>query len=188
MPRLKVVMLGLMGSGKTFVGKELAERLDLPYSDSDQTIADEFGMTAREIQEASAVPHLHALEVRHLLDALRSPAPTVVSAAASVVDTGLCRAALRAANVFGIWLRARPETLVARFSKQEHRPSYGDPAEFFRAQITVRSAHFHEVSVVTIDVDDLAVTEVVAVAEASVRSHLTETSDLRVDEIPLDLT
>jgi hypothetical protein len=68
---------------------------------------------------------------------------------------------------------------VARFSKQEHRPSYGDPAIFFRDQITVRSPHFDEVSAVTIDVDDLAVAEVIAVAEASVRSHLAQTRDER---------
>ena len=183
-PDVKVVILGLMGTGKTAVGEELARRLGLPYSDSDRTVAAATGMTAGEVQEASAVPFLHALEARHLLDALRSPAPTVIGADASVVDTRRCRAALRASNVFGIWLRARPETLVARFPNEQHRPSFGDPAVFFPNQIAVRSPHFRKLSAATIDVDDLSVAEAVASAEATVRSHLARRSDLLVEPSP----
>jgi shikimate kinase len=169
---LKVVLLGLMGTGKTAVGEELARRLDLPFSDSDRTIAAATGMTAREIHQTWAVPRLHTLEAHHLLDTLLTPARAVVSAAASVVETHRCRAALRASNVFGIWLRARPETLVARFPNEQHRPIFGDPAVFFRNQIAVRGPYFGELSAATIDVDGLSIAEAVAAAEAIVRTQL----------------
>lgn len=169
---LKIVLLGLMGTGKTAVGEELARRLDLPFSDSDRTIAAATGMTAREIHETWAVPRLHTLEARHLLDTLLAPARAVVSAAASVVEARRCRAALRASNVFGIWLRARPETLVARFANEQHRPIFGDPAVFFRNQIAVRAPYFGELSAATIDVDGLSIAEAVAAAEAIVRTQL----------------
>jgi shikimate kinase len=174
---LKIVILGLMGAGKTAVGEELARLLGLPFNDNDRTLAGATGMTAREIQEESAVPFLHKLEAHHLLDALGSPEPSVVGAAASVVETKRCRAALRATNVFGIWLRAKPETLVARFSNEQHRPTFGDPVVFFRDQIAVRSPHFRELSAAIIDVDGLSIAEAVAAAEASVRAQLARPSN-----------
>jgi len=166
---LKVVLLGLMGAGKTAVGEELARRLGFTFSDSDRTILAGTGKTAREIQEEADVAPLHALEARHLLDALSSPGPAVIGAAASVVENERCRSALRAASVCCIWLRATPVTLATRFASGPHRPTFGDPSVFFRDQSALRSPHFEALSAVTIDVDELEVDDVVDAAEAAIR-------------------
>lgn len=166
---LKVVLLGLMGAGKTAVGEELARRLDCPFSDSDRTILAGTGKTAREIQAEADVAPLHALEARHLLDALSSPGPAVIGAAASVVEDERCRSALQAPSVFCIWLRATPETLATRFASGPHRPNFGDPSVFFRQQSAARSPYFEELSTATIDVDDLDVDDVVDAAAAAIR-------------------
>jgi shikimate kinase len=166
---MKVVLLGLMGAGKTAVGEELARRLDCPFSDSDRTILAATGKTAKEIQDVADVAPLHALEAQHLLDALSSPGPAVIGAAASVVENERCRSALRATSVFCIWLRATPETLAMRFASGPHRPNFGDPSVFLRQQSAARSPLFEALSAVTIDVDDLDVNDVVAAAEAAIR-------------------
>src|SRR5436309_15288538 len=81
-----VVLLGLMGTRKTVVGEALAAHLALPFSDNDRAIMDATGLTAREIRELRGVSELHILESQHLLDAVGSPAPSGIGAAASVVE------------------------------------------------------------------------------------------------------
>ena len=143
---LKVVLLGLMGAGKTAVGEELARRFGFTFSDSDRTILAGTGKTAREIQEEADV-----------------------GPAASVVENERCRSALQATSVLCIWLRATPETLARRFASGPHRPTFGDPSVFFQDQSALRSPHFEELSAVTIDVDELEVDDVVDAAEAAIR-------------------
>ncbi|MGI9595332.1 MAG: shikimate kinase [Acidimicrobiales bacterium] len=84
--RPHIVILGLMGVGKSTVAEALAERLGRPVADSDRDIERLTGVTGRTYAEASGVPALHRLEAAVLLGALARPEPTVVSAAASTVE------------------------------------------------------------------------------------------------------
>ena len=69
---------------------------------------------------------MHGREAAQLLDALEEPGPSVISAAASVVDDPACRAAMVGPGVAVIWLHAEPALLATRFdSADEHRPAYG---------------------------------------------------------------
>src|SRR5437868_9719650 len=88
-----VVLLGLMGSGKTTIGRALAAHLGWSVSDSDEYIQRATGQTARQLLAAAGVDALHRLEAQHLLDALATAGPAVVCAAASVVDDEACRRA-----------------------------------------------------------------------------------------------
>ncbi len=102
-----MVVVGLMGAGKSTVGRLLAARLGRPWRDSDAEIEAAAGLTVRELRDRDGVEAMHALEARHLLDALAAPEAGVISAAASVIDEPACRAALSAPAVTVIWLRAR---------------------------------------------------------------------------------
>ena len=160
---LHVVLLGLMGTGKTVVGQALAAHLALPFSDNDRAIMDATGLTAREIRELRGVGVLHTLESQHLLDAVDRPASSVIGAAASVVEDERCRTALAGAGVLPIWLRARAETLAERFHNEAHRPLFGDsPLVFFRDQIAVRSPLYSALGLAVVDVDGCTVGEVTA--------------------------
>lgn len=190
-PTLHIVTLGLMGTGKTVVAEAIAKRLGLAFSDNDRRLRRTVGLNAREIRETRGVRVLHKLEAQHLLDALAAPAPSVVGAAASVVEDSRCRAALRAPGVFAVWLRASAETLAARFHNEDHRPLFGDdPLQLFTNHIATRSVLFHEVSSAVVDVDGLSVAEVIAAAQAVVDAHLArdgrsvETAGLQSDQRP----
>ena len=160
---LHVVLLGLMGTGKTVVGEALAAHLALPFSDNDRAIMDATGLTAREIGELRGVGVLHGLESEHLLRAVGSPAPSVIGAAASVVEDERCRTALAGEAVLPIWLRARAETLAERFHNEAHRPLVSDsPLVFFRDQIAVRSPLYAALGLAVVDVDGCTVSEVMA--------------------------
>lgn len=147
-----------MGAGKTSVGREVARRLGWALSDSDEEIQAATGRTVQELAEERGVDAMHALESEHLLSALRRDQPSVVCAAASVVDNTKCREALTSPTALGVWLRADPRTLAARFPSSRHRPAYGDdPGEFLARQSAARSALFEAVSRATIDVDDMSI-------------------------------
>jgi shikimate kinase len=164
-----VVVVGLMGSGKTVVGRRLAARLDWPWRDSDREIEAATGHTVRELRDRDGVDAMHALETRHLIDALGAPEPSVISAAASTVEVPECRAAMTAPGVAVVWLRARPETLARRFkARDSHRPEYGaSPEAFLAEQAERRNPLFASLDPIVIDVDRIRPVEAAARAMAA---------------------
>jgi shikimate kinase len=137
-----VVVLGLMGSGKTTVGTRLARALDVPYRDSDADLRAATGSSAREIAARDGIDALHALELRHLLDALAAPGPSVISAAASTIDDPEGRAALADPTVHVVFLRIDPAVAAQRVTKGTHRPSPED----LRIQAARRDPRFRSVA------------------------------------------
>jgi shikimate kinase len=158
------VLVGLMGSGKSTVGVTLARRLGRPFRDSDADIQAATGLTVRELLDRDGVDAMHALEAAQLLDVLADPEPSVIAAAASVVDVPLCITALRSPDVFVVWLKASPEVLAGRFgSADEHRPAYGDRPETFLAdQLDARSSALGAVADLSVDGDDSTPDDVVS--------------------------
>lgn len=149
-----VVVAGLMGSGKSTVGAILAARLGWPMSDSDATIEGMRGMTVRDLRDSIGVEAMHALEARHLLDALAEPGPSVICPAASVVESDACRVALAVADVAVILLVTSPDEAAQRFLTSEHRPWYGsDPRDFLARQAAARYPRYRAVADVELNTD-----------------------------------
>jgi shikimate kinase len=141
------VLLGLMGVGKTTVGRSLAETLGWSHSDSDDAITRKYGASVRELNVRLGTDGMHRLEKEHLLEALGQEPRSVISAAASVVDDPACRSALEDASVYAVWLQGRAETLAARFAAGPHRPIFDPDTEaVFRRQLSDRSRRFAEVA------------------------------------------
>jgi shikimate kinase len=143
-----LVLIGLMGAGKTTVGTRVAARLGLAFADGDRLLERSTGRTAAALRDAHGVEALHLAESQTLCDALASDVPSVIAAAAAVVDDPACRAALRSPGVAVAWLRADPAILGRRFEAGAggagaHRPAYGAEAEgFLSAQSRRRAARF----------------------------------------------
>lgn len=117
-----VVMVGPMASGKTTVGRLVAERLGRRLDDSDAWLHRATGTDARSIEEAHGIELLHELESIHLRLAVTLPEPTVVAAAASTVDDERCIVALRAPGLVVAWLRVDEAHRLARHDADRHRP------------------------------------------------------------------
>ena len=152
-PRMgHIVLVGLMGSGKTTVGAALATALGVPHRDSDADIERETGLTGRLHAARDGIDALHALESRHLQEALEQPGTTVISPAASTLDDPACRSALRDRRHLVVWLDASPAALAARLKPDDHRPAIGpDMAEVLVRQAAERTPALREVADLTLD-------------------------------------
>lgn len=152
-----------MGAGKTTVGRRLAARLDWPWHDSDAEIEAATGLTVRQLRDRDGVAAMHDLEAAQLLHALTDPGPSVISAAASVIDAEGCRRALAAPDVAVVWLRATPAVLAARFPADDHRPAFGaSPREFLEQHAAIREPLLRALDPIIIDVDRIDPDEAVA--------------------------
>ncbi|MDQ1381986.1 MAG: shikimate kinase [Actinomycetota bacterium] len=151
-----VVLVGLMASGKTTVGRLLAARLGRPFVDNDVALEERTGRSAREIAADDGADALHALEAEALVDALDRPEPAVVAAAAAAATEPQVEAALRRHDV--VYLRAAPEVLAARIENNTddgHRPFVvDDPARVLAGQFEARDARYHELATLIVDAGD----------------------------------
>jgi shikimate kinase len=150
-----VVVVGGMAVGKTTVGRALADALGRPLRDSDADLEASRGEAGRAVAAEEGVGELHRWEAQHLLDALASPEPVVVAAAASVVDDDRALGALT--EPFVAWLRARPGTAAGRLDPADHRRRLGaDPADDLAELDARRAPRYASAADVTVDVDGLA--------------------------------
>src|SRR5262245_6391145 len=95
-----IVLIGMMGSGKSTVGRLVAQRIGWRYVDNDDVVRILAGREPAEIAMDDGEDALHAFEAEALLETLRSESAIVVSAAAWVVLDDACREALaRESNV-----------------------------------------------------------------------------------------
>jgi shikimate kinase len=157
-----VVLVGLMGVGKSTVGRVLGARLGRPLVDSDAVIEANTGRTVRQIFETDGEEAFRTLETAALVDALASEVPLVIAAAGGVVLRAENRAALKASGAKVVWLSADVDTLVVRVRSGDHRPSLdGDAEGTLRRMQETREALYREIADVIVSVDGRSVSDIV---------------------------
>src|SRR5439155_16192835 len=102
--RRSVVLVGMMGAGKSSVGRRLAARLGIPFVDADVEIEKAAGMTISEIFAAHGEPYFRAGEMRVIARLLES-GPQVLATGGGAFMHADTRAAIRAKGL-SVWLRA----------------------------------------------------------------------------------
>lgn len=173
----QIVMVGLMGAGKTTVGRLIAARLGWPLRDSDVQLQESSGMNAREVRAALGTAALHDAEAQALLRALAQTGPGVTCAAASTIEHAGAREALAASDVAVIWLTAPPEVLAGRFASDPHRPVYGaDQVAVAEARAKRRDPLYAALDPITIDVEGLAPAAVAELALDGLRRRYRQLS------------
>ncbi len=157
----RIILVGMMGAGKTTVGRRLAERLGWKYVDSDAQVAAATGRTVPELFADQGEAAFRSVESRVLAAALSGRDPVVVSAAGGVVLSEANRELLvRSGTV--VWLRAAPSVLARRVGAGEGRPLLdADPPGVLAELDGQRRALYASVADITVDVDELTPPQVV---------------------------
>ena len=149
-----IVLVGMMGAGKSSVGRLLASRLGRPLFDSDQMIEARTGSTVRELWLEVGEPAYRKLETEVLSEALASEEPCVVAAAGGVVLSAENRRRLVESSAHVVWLVADVEVLLERVRNGGHRPLLDDdPEATLRKMYDDRAGWYREVSDAIVSVD-----------------------------------
>ena len=124
-----IVLVGLMGAGKSTVGRRLAHALSLDFVDSDHEIAEAAGCSISEIFQTYGEDMFRDLEKRVLLR-LVTNAPCVIATGGGAFINEEIRAAIKEKTI-SVWLRAELEVLLERVSRRDTRPllKTGDKSE-----------------------------------------------------------
>ncbi|MER9404644.1 shikimate kinase [Mesorhizobium caraganae] len=120
-----IVFVGLMGAGKTAIGRKVAAMLTLPFIDSDQEIESVSRMTVPELFERYGETEFRALEQRVILRLLEN-GPQVLSTGGGAFMNAQTRDAIASHGV-SVWLKAELDLLMERVSKKQNRPLLKNP-------------------------------------------------------------
>lgn len=152
----RVLLIGMMGVGKSTVGRVISERTGWPYVDNDDLLHDATGMYGADLLARQGEHALRDAEANVLTEILRREPPLVAGVAAGVVLRPEGRAKMTEDAAFVVWLRASTETLVQRIGQDRERAwLQPDPATALRKLAEGRDPLYAEVADLTIDVDGL---------------------------------
>jgi shikimate kinase len=154
-----VVLMGMMGSGKSTIGRELSRLTGWPYHDNDALLQLDRGRNARQVLAAEGQAELREAEAAALRIGLVQPAPCLIGAAAGTILDPVGRDLLNE-HAIVVWLRADAQTLADRAAGAEHRPWLdSDAAAWMAAALAERSPLYESVAELAVDTDGLRPSE-----------------------------
>lgn len=119
-----IALVGMMGAGKTSVGRRLAARLGVPFRDADHEIEAAAGLTVAEIFARFGEGHFRDGERKVIARLLEEPPHVLATGGGAFMDEATRSAMANAA--FTIWLKAPVGLLLSRVKKRETRPLLKD--------------------------------------------------------------
>ena len=157
-----ILLVGMMGAGKSSVGKLLADRLGRPFFDVDAWIEDEEGVSISNLFETRGEAAFRTLEAKVLTSFLANPVASVLSVGGGAVTEAGSRSAMNDQQHV-VWLRATDATLSSRVGNGSDRPLLAgkDTAAELARLSADRLPMYTEVADVIVDVDDLGLDDVV---------------------------
>lgn len=166
-----MVLVGMMGAGKTSVGRELAGRSG--FVDLDKLIEQMAGRTIREIFESDGETAFRKLELQALRDATTSGRYEVVSTGGGIVTSSEARQLLQEMDSFVVWLTASNEELTRRATKSGNRPLLDhDPGAKIEELMNQRAPLYAEVADMTLNTQELSVKQVAHLVEEALKHHM----------------
>ncbi|HUZ74981.1 MAG TPA: shikimate kinase [Stellaceae bacterium] len=143
-----VALVGLMGAGKSSIGRRLAQRLKLPFTDADAEIEAAAGATIEEIFERHGEAVFREGERRVIARLLEGPVQVLATGGGAFMDP-TTRALLRE-RAISIWLRAELELLLPRLTRRNNRPllKAGEPRAVLERLIAERYPVYGEADII----------------------------------------
>ncbi len=166
-----LVLVGMMGAGKTTIGRRLAGRLGLPFLDADHEIEQAAGMTIPEIFAEKGEAYFRDGE-RRVITRLLSQGQNVLATGGGAFMNAETRERVRERGV-SVWLKADMDVLMRRVRKRQNRPLLSTPnPEAAMRNLLVAREPIYAMADVTVLSLDTAHDDIVDVLMASLHTHL----------------
>jgi shikimate kinase len=175
-PARSIVLVGLMGAGKSNIGRRLATRLHLPFVDADTEIETAAGETIEEIFQRYGEAYFRSGERRVIARLLDGPRHVLATGGGAFMDAQT-REHIRRRGI-SIWLRAELDLLLARVARRDNRPLLkdGDRRAILAALMEKRHPIYAEADIVVDSIDGPPELTLARVMTA-LKSHLAEARD-----------
>lgn len=147
-PKKPIVLVGLMGAGKSTIGRRLAKRMGLVFVDADDEIEKSAGCTISDIFALHGESIFRDLEQRVIKRLLEVPESIIATGGGAWMQEGV-RAQLQT-HALNVWLRAPLEVLLKRVEKRNHRPllETGDKREILARLMAERYPIYEQANIV----------------------------------------
>ena len=164
--RRTIVLVGLMGAGKTSVGRRLAAALDLPFKDGDEEVEQAAGLSIPQIFELYGEERFREGERRVMARLLNDPPHVLATGGGAFMDP-ITRMTVQQKAV-SVWLKADIEVLARRVARKDTRPlvSGRDPKEVLERLAAVREPIYALADIVVESGDRAHAATVDAIIEA----------------------
>lgn len=143
-----IALIGMMGAGKSRLGRMLAESLDIPFVDSDEEIESASGLSIQEIFEKFGEDYFRDGERRVIKRLLEKDVCVVATGGGAILNPDT--AAELWSDTISIWVRADINVMVERTSKTDKRPllKTGDPKEILSKLATARYPIYEQAHII----------------------------------------
>jgi shikimate kinase len=151
--RGSIVLVGMMGAGKSSIGRRLAARLGIPFSDADAEIEQAAGMSIADIFEAHGEPSFRSGEAR-VIARLLEHGPQVLATGGGAFMNPQTRASIHRKGI-SVWLKAEIDVLARRLRRRSDRPllKTADPMKTLTNLLAERDPVYGEANVVVVSRD-----------------------------------
>ena len=168
-----IALIGLMGAGKSSIGRRLAQTLDLPFRDADEEVERAAGRSVSDIFAELGEPAFRAGERRVIARLLTEPPHVLATGGGAFMDPQTRE--LIARHAVSVWLKADVEVLARRVARKSDRPLLrsGDPAQILRDLAAVRHP-VYALADITVDSIDTAHSSTVHAIIQALRERLAQ--------------
>ena len=151
--RRSIVLVGMMGAGKSSIGRRLAARLGIPFSDADAEIEEAAGMSVTDIFEAHGEPSFRSGEAR-VIARLLEHGPQVLATGGGAFISPQTRAKIHEKGI-SVWLKAEIDVLSRRLRRRSDRPllKTTDPTATLANLLAARNPIYGEANLVVVSRD-----------------------------------
>lgn len=172
-----VVLVGMMGAGKTTIGFRLAKKLGLPFIDTDEMVSKTVGCSISDIFKYQSEQYFREKELEAIINALQIGPSVIATGGGSFISDEVMAEVLKGG--IAVWLRAPLDVLVERVSRKNTRPilERGDKKEILRQQMEDKYTKYENAHI-TVDSDILTHYHVVNTIVTKLQQYILKNSAL----------
>ena len=166
-----IVLVGLMGTGKTHIGRALAEYFSIPFVDTDQVIEEKAGMSIPSIFDLYGEDKFRDIEKREIQRILEEGVQ-IIATGGGAFNEPQSRARILE-KALSIWLKAKPSTLAKRLVKSDNRPLLAgkDTLQVLTKLADERSSYYAQAHL-TVEVDRMTFNATIQNVKNAIYTHL----------------